>query len=51
MKTLALLLIAALLLMGMAACPRDPHPERTPRPSPSLDFPLQSGRQPAPEGS
>lgn len=44
-------LLALLLALGplATACPRDPRPERTPRPSPTAERPLQTGRQPAPE--
>lgn len=40
---------AIFILLGMASCPRDPHPERTPSPAPSSERGLQTGRQPAPE--
>lgn len=51
MRFVAALAIAAILLTGCPGIPRDPHPERTPRPSPSADYPLQTGRQPAPSAT
>lgn len=51
MKWLATPTILLTLMGTLAACPRDPHPERTPQPSPSADWPLQTGRQPAPSAS
>lgn len=48
MKLLATPTILLTLIGTLAGCPRDPHPERTPQPSPSADYSLQSGRQPAP---
>lgn len=50
MKLVVALGIVAVLLAGCPVIPRDEHPERTPRPSPSVDHPLQTGRQPRPSG-
>lgn len=47
-RTVAALAVAALLMAGATSCPRDPHPERMPSPSPWVDHPLRTGRQPAP---
>lgn len=48
-RLLAGLLGIALIASGVAACPRDPRPERTPCAAPSGERCLQTGRQPTPD--
>ena len=48
-RLLALVLGVALAVGSARSCiPRDPHPERTPSPAPTVEPSLQVGRQPAP---